>query len=210
MWEILSWESYFSATSRLITWFRAHSKHRHGLPICLVTTMPGYCLILKLKYKEQIKLSLIGRLDLGSITDPSWLPWKPRALLRGILIGYLFSKLHWLVEIITAEMASVRENSSQQNSQKTVFTQIFLRTFWRGYWVVPETLVEQSKTRNEHGSGTQIEYIDRTHVPNLHIISRLVSSLSNTCAQRLLGKLSCMDRNSLFCKYSTRGQHKWL
>jgi hypothetical protein len=24
-----------------------------------------------------------------------------------------------------------------------------------GYWV-PETLVEQSKTRNEHGSGTQI------------------------------------------------------
>jgi hypothetical protein len=53
------------------------------------------------------------------VIDPSWLPWKPRALLRGILIGYLFSKLHWHVEIITAaEMVSVRENSSQQNSQK--------------------------------------------------------------------------------------------
>jgi hypothetical protein len=58
-------------------------------------------------------------------------------------------------------MVSVRENSSQQNSQKTVFTQIFLITFWfvlkseGGYWV-PETLVEQSKTRNGHGSGTQI------------------------------------------------------
>jgi hypothetical protein len=91
------------------------------------------------------------------------------------------------VEITTAEMVSVRENSSQQNSQKTVFTQIFRRNFWlwnicqnifdtswdferdkftgkcflqnlekwRGYWV-PETLVEHSKTRNEHGSGTQI------------------------------------------------------
>jgi hypothetical protein len=30
------------------------------------------------------------------------------------------------VEIITAEMVSVRENSSQQNTKKTVFTQIFL------------------------------------------------------------------------------------
>jgi hypothetical protein len=60
-------------------------------------------------------------------------------------------------------MVSVRENSSQQNSQKTVFSVINSREsgFSRilksegGYWV-PET-VEQSKTRNEHGSGTQIE-----------------------------------------------------
>jgi hypothetical protein len=44
--------------------------------------------------------------------------------------GSKFSKLHWHVEIIAAEMVSVRENSSQQNSQKTVFIQIFLRTFW--------------------------------------------------------------------------------
>jgi hypothetical protein len=102
--------------------------------------------------------------------------------------GSKLSKLHWHDEIITAEMVSVRENSSQQNSQKTVFTQIFFvifgyKTFVKiylilpeilsvinsqesvfsrilksdgGYWV-PETLVEQSKTRNEHGSGTQIE-----------------------------------------------------
>jgi hypothetical protein len=78
------------------------------------------------------------------------------------------------------------ENSSQQNSQKTVFTQFLLEIFGYkrfvkiylilpeilsvinsqesgfsrilksegGYWV-PETLVDQSKTRNEHGSGTQ-------------------------------------------------------
>jgi hypothetical protein len=39
------------------------------------------------------------------------------------------SKLHWHVEIITAEMVSVRENSSQQNSQKTVFTRFFLELF---------------------------------------------------------------------------------
>jgi hypothetical protein len=84
------------------------------------------------------------------------------------------------IGIITAKMVSVHENSSEQNSQKTVFTQIFLnlrlfgfKTFVKiylirteilsvinsqesgfsrilksegGYWV-PETLVEQSKTR---------------------------------------------------------------
>jgi hypothetical protein len=77
-------------------------------------------------------------------------------------------------------MVSVRENSSQQNSQKTVFflslfgyRTYLIRTenlsvinsresgFSRilknegGYWV-PETFVEESKTRNGHGSGTQI------------------------------------------------------
>jgi hypothetical protein len=33
-----------------------------------------------------------------------------------------------------------------------------------GYWV-PETLVEQSKTWNEHGSGTQIEFKDKLEIP---------------------------------------------
>jgi hypothetical protein len=95
-----------------------------------------------------------------------------------------FSKLHWHVEIITAKMVSVRENSSQQKSQKTVFIlelfgyktfvkiylirteilsvinsrkSVFLRILKSegGYWV-PEILVEQSKTRNEHGSGPRL------------------------------------------------------
>jgi hypothetical protein len=77
----------------------------------------------------------------------------------------------------------VRENSSQQNSQKQYLLRFFLeifgyKTFVKiylilpeilsvinsrilksegGYWV-PTTLVEQSKTRNEHGPGTQIGY----------------------------------------------------
>jgi hypothetical protein len=84
-------------------------------------------------------------------------------------------------------MVSVRENSSQQNSQKQYLLRFFLKIFGYktfvkiylilpeilsvinsresgfsrilksegGFWV-PETLVEQSKTQNEHGSGTQI------------------------------------------------------
>jgi hypothetical protein len=40
------------------------------------------------------------------------------------------SKLQWHVEIITAEMVSVRKNSSQQNSQKLYLLNIFLRNFW--------------------------------------------------------------------------------
>jgi hypothetical protein len=102
--------------------------------------------------------------------------------------GSKLSKLHWHVEIITAEMVSVRENSSKQTSRKEYLLRSFFEMFgyktfvkiylilpeilgvinWResgfsrilkskgGYWV-PETLVEQSKTRNEHGSGTHIE-----------------------------------------------------
>jgi hypothetical protein len=108
--------------------------------------------------------------------------------------GSKLSKLHCHVEIITAEMVSVRENSSQQNRQKQYLLRLFLeilgyKTFVKiylilpeilsvinsrecgftrilksegGYWV-PETLVEQSKTRNEHGSGTQIESPSLSH-----------------------------------------------
>jgi hypothetical protein len=92
------------------------------------------------------------------------------------------SKLHWHVEIITAEMVSVREIAKKQyllrffleilgyktfvkiylirteilsviNSRESGFSRILKSE--GGYWV-PETLVEQSKTGNEHGSGTQI------------------------------------------------------
>jgi hypothetical protein len=68
-------------------------------------------------------------------------------LFSGDLDGTTHSayKLHWHVEIITAEMVSVCENSSQQNSQKTVFTQIFLlfglyETFVKIYLIRTEIL----------------------------------------------------------------------
>jgi hypothetical protein len=76
-------------------------------------------------------------------------------------------------------MVSVRENCSQLAEKKYLLRSFFgYKTFdfdlilsvinsresgfsrilksEGGYWV-PEILVEQSKTRNEHGSGTQIE-----------------------------------------------------
>jgi hypothetical protein len=56
--------------------------------------------------------------------------------------GSKFSKLHWHVKIITADMVSVRENSSQQNSQKTVFflERFGYKTFVKIYSILPEIL----------------------------------------------------------------------
>jgi hypothetical protein len=108
---------------------------------------------------------------------------KPHALLSHfdwllvrlqLKCGSKLSKLHWHVEIITAEMVSIREYSSQQNSQKNCIYSDFSYKF---LVILPEilsvinsresgfsrilkreraigcTFVEQSKMRNEHGSG---------------------------------------------------------
>jgi hypothetical protein len=61
------------------------------------------------------------------------------------LFGYkTFVKIY----LIRTEILSVI------NSQESVFSRILKSE--GGYYWVPETLVEQSKTRNEHGSGTHI------------------------------------------------------